>query len=102
VLVGGATYSPDFPASANAFQGQKRLLADAFVARFSPDLSTLQFATFLGGNGEDYGRAMAVARDGHAVCVGMTASVDFPSTPGSFEPAYGGGALDAFYFGFEF
>ncbi|MFN0006568.1 MAG: Ig-like domain-containing protein [Planctomycetota bacterium] len=102
VLVGGATYSPDFPVTAGAFQSAKRSLADAFVARFSPDLSTLEFATFLGGNGEDYGRAMAVARDGHAVCVGMTASVDFPSTPGSFEPDYGGGALDAFYFGFEF
>lgn len=102
VLVSGATYSPDFPVSADAFQTDKRSLADAFVARFSPDLSTLEFATFLGGNGEDYGRAMAVARDGHAVCVGMTGSIDFPSTPGSFEPDYGGGSLDAFYFGFEF
>lgn len=102
VLVSGATYSHDFPVSADAFQADKRLFADAFVARFTPDLSTLEFATFLGGNGEDYGRAMAVARDGHGVCVGMTASIDFPSTPGSFEPFYGGGALDAFYFGFDF
>lgn len=102
VLVGGATYSSDFPATADAFQTAKQLRADAFVARFSPDLSTLEFATFLGGNGEDYGRALAVARDGHAVCVGMTASIDFPSTPDSFEPDYGGGAIDAFFFGFEF
>jgi hypothetical protein len=102
VLVGGATYSPNFPVSADAFQPAKHLLADAYVARFSPDLSTLEFATFLGGNGDDYGRSVAVARDGHALCVGMTASLDFPSTPGCFEPDYGGGAIDAFFFGFEF
>ena len=102
VLVSGATHSPDFPATANAFQANKRQLADAFVARFSTDLSTLEFATFLGGDGVDYGRSLAVARDGHALCVGMTGSIDFPSTPGSFEPSFGGGTNDAFYFGFEF
>jgi hypothetical protein len=102
VLVGGATYSPDFPASPDAFQVQKNLLGDAFVARFAPDLSTLEFATFLGGSGDDFGRSLAVAPDGHAVCVGMTGSFDFPSTPGSYEPGYGGGLTDAFFFAFEF
>jgi hypothetical protein len=102
VIVTGATYSPNFPVTADAFQRLKSGLADTFVARLSPDLSTLEFGTFFGGSGEDFGRSLAVGAGGRAVCVGMTASANYPTTPGAYEPIYGGGADDAFLVTIDF
>ena len=102
VVVGGATYSPNFPVSADAFQGAKSGMADAFIARLSADLTALEFSTFLGGSGEDFGRTLAVRPDGRILSGGMTGSADFPATPGSYEPGYGGGATDGFFLGVDF
>ena len=64
--------------------------SDAFVAKISPDGASIIFATFLGGSANDSGLAIAVDQTGSAVVAGQTFSSDFPVTPGSFQPAYGG------------
>lgn len=45
---------------------------DAFVAKFSPDGSSLTYSTYLGGSGDDVGLAIAVDSEGHAIVVGDT------------------------------
>ncbi len=66
---------------------------DAFVAKFSPTLSTLLYSTYLGGTGDDSGDGIAVDSSGDAYVTGSTCSgTSFPITPGAFQTIYGGGS----------
>src|SRR6266576_1218669 len=55
----------------------------------------LSYSSFLGGNGEDEGNAIAIDSTGNAYITGSTVSSDFP-TMNPFQPSLGGGLLDAF------
>jgi hypothetical protein len=101
VHLSGATFSDDLQVTTDALQLAKAARADAFCARFSSDLTTLEFATFLGGGDDDFGRGLALGLDGRIVSGGTTDSSDFPTTPGAFEPDPGGGQSDGFVFEIE-
>jgi hypothetical protein len=90
VCVSGATFSADFDVTADAAQASKSGGADAFLACLSPDLTTLQYGSYQGGGGDDFGRAMTLTTDDRAVTVGMTSSGNWLGTKGS------GGGWDAF------
>jgi hypothetical protein len=60
---------------------------NAYVDKFSPSGSSLIYSTIFGGNSGDQGIAIAIDRFGNAYVGGDTTSTDFPTTPGSFEPA---------------
>jgi hypothetical protein len=47
---------------------------------------SIDYASFLGGAGDDAGRGIAVDADGNAYVTGQTASFDFPTTVGAFDP----------------
>ena len=65
--------------------------SDAFVVKLNPAGSGLAYATFLGGDSEDYGRAITVGIGGNALVTGGTYSSDFPTTPGAFSTSLNGG-----------
>jgi hypothetical protein len=97
--VAGRTVSPNFPATSKAFQtvyggtgpfGQ----GDGFAAKISPN-GLLMYATFLGGTDGEIAAGIAVDQ-GHAYVSGITESADFPTTAGSFQPHFAGGASDGF------
>ena len=46
----------------------------------------LTYSTFLGGSGGDRANAIAVDADGNVYVAGMTASSNFPVTPGAYQP----------------
>ena len=52
---------------------------EAFVTKLAPAGNALTYSTFLGGNSEDYGTAIAVDGSGQAVVVGHTWSSTFPT-----------------------
>ena len=89
--VTGLTNSSDFPTTPGAFDishsGSSYDL-DAFVARLSADGQALSYGTFLGGRQSDRGYALALDSQGRAIAAGMTASDEFPTTPGAFNPWY--------------
>ncbi len=62
--------------------------ADAFVSVLSPDGSSLDFSTYLGGSGAENSRDNAGGIDvddaGNVYVAGTTPSSNFPTTPGSF------------------
>jgi hypothetical protein len=87
VFVTGVTESPDFPTT-NALQTTHAGKEDCFVAKFARD-GSLSFATYLGGSDYEAPRAIAVDATGIYV-LGSTTSPDFPTTPGVFQPSYGG------------
>jgi hypothetical protein len=55
----------------------------------------LDYSTFLGGGGLDFGSDIAVDRMGSAYVTGSTTSADYPTTPGAFDTIFNGN-LDAY------
>jgi hypothetical protein len=51
----------------------------------------LSYSTYLGGSGADMARGIAVDRFGKAYVTGQTASLNFPTTAGAAQTAFGGG-----------
>lgn len=97
IYVVGATNSPNFRTTPNAFQPafipspfQGILLTHAFVSKINPSGSTLVYSTFLQGTGQDSAYAIAVDRSGNAYITGGTFSTDFPVVNGLIEKAPGG------------
>jgi hypothetical protein len=98
-VVGETNASPtnDFPVGVGAYQTNYGGGRDAFVTRFSADLSTRTQSTFLGGTQSDSAKAIAIhALSGDVFVVGETSSGGFPGVvAGSAQPGLNGGS-DAF------
>src|SRR5262245_41062833 len=60
VYVAGLTSSIDFPGTVGGAQRLFAGVTDAFVARLNASLTALEQATYLGGNGDDRARALAI------------------------------------------
>ena len=97
IYIAGATNSPDFPVSKNAFQtrlksGHKKKHwwegGDAFIARLSTSLDRIIFSTYYGGSNKDsvsHNQGIAVSNHGYVVVSGSTKSTDLPVTKGSYD-----------------
>jgi hypothetical protein len=87
VAVVGYTDSPDFPATSNTFDPNLGPSVDAFIGVLSPDGSSLEYGTYLGGSGpgNDYGVAIHLADSGVVTVVGFGHSHFFPATPGCYD-----------------
>jgi hypothetical protein len=96
VYVTGQTTSSDFPVSAGAIRSTLGGPSDAYVARLNPSGSTLLYATYLGGAGNDAGAALALDRSGLVSVAGHTESTDFPVAIGAIQTALNGTLGDAF------
>jgi len=94
----GSTRSHNFPVTPGAFQfvygGNPSNFfgsgGDAFVAELDPSGSTFQYATYLGGNGEDSASAIVADSSGNAIVAGGTNSPNFPVTSGVVQSNFGG------------
>ncbi len=96
IYLTGWTRSADMPVTPGAVQPTIGQYWDAFIAVLSPDCRDLHYASFLGGDNGDSGYAVAAGPDGSAYVAGVTYSSYFPTTPGAFQPAFGGGSTDGF------
>jgi uncharacterized protein (TIGR03437 family) len=84
--VAGYTNSPDFPVTSGVVQPQLAGVQNAFLTKLDPSGNIL-FSTFLGGSGSDSANALQIDASGNIYIAGSTYSLDFPTTPGSFEPS---------------
>ena len=97
--VTGQTASTLFPTVAGAYSTSNKGGFDVFVSKLAPDGSSLMYSTYIGGDGNDSGNAIAVDGSGNAFVAGGTtvpSSTSFPTTPGAFQTAFQGGNVDAF------
>jgi hypothetical protein len=99
-LVVGSTKSVDFPVTADALQDELAgypfwAWSDGFLVRIATDGSSLLYSSFLGGYYDDSARAIALDAAGNIHIAGDTESDDFPAVNPT-QPAFGGGATDAF------
>lgn len=87
----GRTSSTTFPITANAMQVILSGSADAFVAKFGPDGSALNYSTFIGGSSIDGGEDIGVTSQGFALVTGNTSSNSFPTVQGALQSSRNGG-----------
>jgi uncharacterized repeat protein (TIGR01451 family) len=73
----GSTTSINFPV-ANAFQATIGGLGDAYVAKINETGSSISWATYIGGSGNDTGQGIALGATGEIFITGGTTSNDFP------------------------
>ncbi len=90
--IGGQTSSTDFPVSPAAFQDTlgQTWIADAFITNLDPLGSSINYSTYLGGDGWDYANSLTSDNYGNVYITGQTASSNFPVTPGAFQLTPGG------------
>lgn len=100
-LLTGQTLSSDFP-TPNAVDNSYGGNGDAFIAQIANSGGTysLGYATYLGGNAYDDGRAIALDTGGNVWVTGETLSFSsLPTTTNAIQPVSGGGnpiSRDAF------
>ena len=97
-VIVGDTCSATFPVTAGALAPVSpgvdcgTFVNDAFVAKLNAAGTALIYSTFLGGEGNDVARDVAVDTAGNAYVAGFTDSASFTGvTGGSFQPANPGG-----------
>ena len=89
--VTGSTTATDFP-TVNPLQPALAGATDAFIVKLNP-AGTVAYASYLGGDGIDAGRAIAVDAAGNILVAGETYSTNFP-VANALQPANGGGSCD--------
>lgn len=89
----GSTGSEDFPvlgAFQPEFGGGGFTNGDLYVTKLDPSGQEVIYSTYIGGEGTDVGRGLAVDSQGRAYVVGTTFSDDFPFTQGAFQTTCSG------------
>lgn len=95
IVAGGGTESSDFPLTANAHQTTRSGNWDGVIVKLPMSLAGLTYSTLLGWSGDEDARIRVAGPDRIAVG-GWTTSRNLPTTPGAFQPAYGGGGDDGY------
>jgi hypothetical protein len=75
----GETWSTDF-STANPLYWKNSGESDVFITKVNPSGTELDYSTYYGGSGKDYGRSIAVDSSGNAYITGYTSSTNFPTT----------------------
>ena len=93
VYIAGTTGATDFPLM-NAVQSKQTGLNIAFLMKFDAD-GKLLFSTYLGGNRNEEGLAVAVDSNFNIYLAGRASSTDFP-VKNALQPQQAGGGQDGF------
>ncbi|MFC2128415.1 hypothetical protein ACFLRR_00930 [Bacteroidota bacterium] len=100
ILVGGFTYSANYPTARNGWDLTHGGGADLFITTLNPSLSDLVFSSFLGGSGDDREMTMLITPEENLIVASETTSSDLEITTGSISSSLGGTAdLCLFIFG---
>jgi len=96
VYATGDTSSTNFPGTAGSAQATHGVdfgNSDAFVASLGASLTTLHRSTYVGGNNQETGQALAIhATTGDVYVAGWTQSTNFPGTTGGAQSTFIGGS----------
>ncbi len=97
VVAVGLTVSTDFPVTPDALQSAPKGYQTGWISKLSSTGANLVYSTYLGGSGgTDLVIGVALDSAGNSYFMGYTNSPDFPTTPGVFQPYFGGGTGNSF------
>jgi gliding motility-associated-like protein len=94
-VISSCSRSSDFPIK-NGFDPTLGGKQDAVLFKFNPNLSLLQWSTFIGGSDNDGGYGLIIDNKNHVYTTGGTRSNDFPTKLGVYQPTYNGGMCDGY------
>jgi len=92
----GYTESINLPTSIGAFDRSFNGVGDVFVAKFSPDMSTLIWCSYVGGSNHEIlyssvrSDLLHVLPDGSALIACETKSADYPTSVGAYDRSFNG------------
>ena len=101
-ILASVTQSIDFPVTPGAFQptpgaASTTRFQDGAVMKLTPDLGTMLFSSYLGGNGDDAAFVVAThPQNGSIYVAGGTASTDFPGNKSGVRFPTNQGNIDGF------
>lgn len=95
VYIASCTNSIDFPVTAGCFQSTNKGMQDGCVFKMDPNLTSLTWSSYLGGNANDAAYNLAVDGSNSVFVTGGTESNNFPIVAGALHPTYMGG-IDGF------
>jgi Beta-propeller repeat len=95
IYVTGQTASANYPTTLGVFDRGYNNNTDVFVTKLDSSGSMIVYSTFIGGSAFDSGNGIAVDASGAAYVAGFSGSLNYPTTPGSFDTTQNGGS-DAF------
>jgi gliding motility-associated-like protein len=95
VYIASTTFSNDFPV-VQAMQPTFGGMQDGIVCKFTPDLSVLQWSTYVGGSSKDAAYSIDVDHSGNAYVTGGTCSSTLGIPMNGFIKNRIGGTVDAF------
>ena len=94
IYVASSTLSSDFPVSAGAFQSTNNGTQDGCVFKLTSDLSTLTWASYIGGTNDDAAYSLAINGLGEIIVTGGTKSADFPTAASGLNASFQQGVSD--------
>jgi uncharacterized protein (TIGR03437 family) len=94
IYVAGDTISSNFPATQGSYKATSIGDFDTFVIKYSP-AGAVVYSTYIGGNGEENTKSIAVDSQGNPVVAGFTDSSNFPTLNAAQGTNKGG------YFGYD-
>ena len=88
----GQTNNNTFPTTGGVFDTSHNGGTDVFVTKVNADATALVYSTFIGGDGTDTARGIAVDESGNAYITGSASdsTTDFPTTPSAFQSIHQG------------
>lgn len=95
IIIGSTSFSSDFPLQ-NPFQNTRKGQQDGVLFKLNPQLSTLLWSSYLGGNSDDAIYSVDVDENNQIYCSGGTLSSNFPVSPSAYKTNYQGGSADGF------
>lgn len=94
----GSTFSVDYPTTTGAYDNSHNdsyYGNDAFITKLNSDGTGLVYSTFIGGESDDRGYAIAIDYSGNAYITGYSESSNYPAVTNAYDETYNGGQ-DAF------
>ncbi|PHI21946.1 hypothetical protein CEQ90_01270 [Lewinellaceae bacterium SD302] len=102
VYIASGSSSINFPVTAGAYQTEIGQIAssgigqDGVLCKFNPDLSELNWATFLGGDDPDFCSSLRIRDNGNVYVAGLASNANFPMVSGGQTELIPGGQQSAF------
>ena len=90
VVVGGWTFSSNFPTTIGTYDSSYNSQDDVFVSKLDTNLSTLIASTFLGGSKSDRLHDLTLDSNDNVYLIGQTSSEDFPTSANAYDDSYNG------------
>ncbi|MFT6716496.1 MAG: gliding motility-associated-like protein [Saprospiraceae bacterium] len=94
VYVVSSTNSTNYPVTTGAHQTVFGGIQDGVITKFNTDLSNILWSSYIGGSDIDALYSVVLDKDDNPYVAGGTVSTDYPTTAGSYSPAYSGGRSD--------